>query len=544
VFPLSLTLLTAVGLWGTPAFGAKPALEGLQGLEQIASRFATLADFLKDRAALKEYESVLTRYYGRDKFPCESFTEVLGQLRHWIAANPAIAQRLWAAHPAWQHEARGKGPLANANPHYRFIRAPRNFHGIWEDLSRAGCPSSDCSPPGLATPGRWAGALEHSDLYYVQKGHAFSGTSILLVEIGQGSKKFGLALPSAKSDQKVGDKTLTAALLEDWGKAMTSPTPLVSVDAKGGVKNISNHRSVGELSGFDYRDPDAKKLAFLLPDRCSNSARGLATDNANGMQRLGTRGSQAAQAALKEVVNNLQIGAGASVKNSLGLQGALSSVLKTSVSPNQRAQAALGLDLLKNTSEPAQGSARADYSPSTRGVLVAALQDPSPAVRSQAALALADPGPLSVGNSKGGQSNLPQGTAGWPDSLMPALNQAFRSPAGFAGSPSLRAFASEGAIRGRAFDEMLHQGAPLDPQSKEQMWNEAQNGATPEIRQSATDRIAKQYLAGKPSSEAFKELRGELAQRPDLTDAVLWKIKDDLPKVCYECQQRLIATGH
>jgi hypothetical protein len=514
------------GFWA-PSLQAKSSdsKEGLEGLEQIAGRFSSLDEFLKNKSALRQYEKVLMRYFGKNKFPCEGFSEVLGELRRWIAINPSIADRLWSVQSAWQREVK---------PNARFIRPKRFFHAIWEDLSRAGCTSKECTTPGMAAPGRWATALRESDFYYVQSGHKYSGLSVLVSKVFKGNKDFRLVSTSKQNVE---------ALLDAWSHSLLAGDPLVYVDTSGDVRAISGHRSFGKVTGFEYRDKDAKELVAVLPDKCSNLQ-----DAATTPKDLKGSLSPKAGSALAEVVAKLKLGnsanASAVSKNTQGLEVGLTNILKNSKSAAARAQAALGLDLLNSSRSNSNSNSNTNltyppnYSPSTRAVLVGALQDPSAAVRSQAALALADPGQ--------GVPVHGQGHQGWTRGLGGFLNEAFQSStnsgnASYSGSTALDPYLSPQAVKDRAFEDMIHDGVPLDPKSTDKMWEG--NGNSPGATGNEADQIAQDYLRKGSSADAFRELQSKLRSRPELLDAVIASINRQLPEVCDECNKGIIATN-
>ena len=73
-------LLWAASFVITACLGFSASADFLEKAEHIASRAPSLGAFLSDQNLLNEYSIVLTKHYGADRFPRESFDAILVQL--------------------------------------------------------------------------------------------------------------------------------------------------------------------------------------------------------------------------------------------------------------------------------------------------------------------------------------------------------------------------------------------------------------------------------------------------------------------------------
>ena len=121
-------------LWGTPA-----SSKSLDELESIISGTTDLSEFLSRPELQKQYKEALQVYFGQSKFSCESFEEIIADLKVLNQSVPGFGSRLWKSRPADRFEvekflspnSRGSKRLAT----YQVRSLPRQFHGIWMDPS-------------------------------------------------------------------------------------------------------------------------------------------------------------------------------------------------------------------------------------------------------------------------------------------------------------------------------------------------------------------------------------------------------------------------
>ena len=228
-----LGILALLGFLFGPLSSFAAGGDGVAALEKIAARFATLDAFLKDKNGRREYEEALTKYYGRTQFPCDSFNEVVDQVRRWVEADPSVGEKLWARMKTWEYEVSWKAKASKVKEDYRFVSLPRKFHGIWLDFSQAGCSEGVCPPLRKSAPGRWAAALDGTAVFHLEKGERFSGTSLMVVDMLRGDKRVRLvASPSSgflMSKGTANGKPRT--LLQDWALAAGGKTPIAFTDS-------------------------------------------------------------------------------------------------------------------------------------------------------------------------------------------------------------------------------------------------------------------------------------------------------------------------
>lgn len=533
-----------------PCAHADPS--GLVALEAVAGRFPTLEAFLKDKGARKEYEAALTRYFGSRHFPCETFDDIVAQVRRWIEADPAVAERLWTSRPTTA--------LGEVGPRWRFVKSARAFHDVWVDLSRAACSESRCPLLGVSLPGRWAAVLRGSELHHLEKGGRYGGASLVVLPVSgaKGNARFVAVAPRS---------ILDSSLLETWAKSAGKGDPLVRLGARDDVVRVPGSRKWDRLASVAFRDPFAEKLASFIPEKCAKEARGLsgkggapgkssAVGGADGVGVI-SGGSPPKAAALKDLLLyfNLPLAvAAAPGENKVRVEAGLQKELAQSPDPQKRALAALALGLMGQLEAgPPIGSGRFRQDPpggflgtfgkGARSALIGALRDASPAVRSHAALAISDAGGVRVSPAPGAPPTpyapLPKELAAVKPQLQSALNQTFVAPPSVTlpSSPSVVAETEPKSLGEKAFDGIIRNAVPLEPKSADKIREGFDKSAALEARREAVRRVAELYLQ-KPPTEALNFLQNELAIAPGIRTELLSEIDRKLFDFCEECRAK------
>ncbi len=563
----------------------------MAALEAVTSRYPTLEAFLKDKEAKREYEGLLGKYFGRERFPCDGFNEVVDQMRAWMDADASVAERLWTPQKAWQYELPLKRASAKVPERYRFVSTPRRFHAIWLDFSGAGCSEGVCAPLNMRAPGRWAAGLDGSVVFHLEKGSRYTGTSLLLSEVDLGEKRLRLVTPTADSllrepahvFEKRGKRKTT--LLAEWAKAVKSKTPLAVIEGSDHVYGLAGHKDLGALSAMSFHDPRAQKLMPLLSEKCLTAQKTAAKaggDESLGMKSAGGGAAPAAgspAAAAQSVLLALQfppataaaaVAPGGFTKGG-ELEKALGDKLSKSPDPKQRSLAALALGLLGQISQPLlnEGNAFAPsasgyrgetrrpgsgygsrpdrrppprftdtYSPRARGDLARALRDSSPSVRVQSAFAIASNGGTRVAVNTG---PLSQELTVIQPPLQQALREAATAPqlATLVAPPPARSFTSPEGIRDQGIDNLIKEGLPLPPQIKKDVFDRAEKGSTAQ-KEKSLDQIVHDYTdntSAGASMKAVKTLEEDLKGKENwLKKAVLAKIETDILENCEQCK--------
>jgi hypothetical protein len=571
-FILLATLALSVSAQAQP-----PAADGITALESVASRFATLEAFLKNRDARKEYEAALARYFGRDKFPCDGFQEVIDQVRRWMDVDPSVAERLWAPQKAWRHEVMWKRASAKSPERYRFASLPRRFHGIWLDLSRAGCTEGECAPLSLGAPGRWAAALEGSAVFHLEKGARYTGTSLLVVDVEEGARRLKLVATTADGllHERTGKKKGT--LLEEWAKMVKTKAPLAFVNREEKVTAILDKRTLASVTGLSFRDTHAKSLMAVLPGSCLKAEKtakakvlvpGEGEDSspttAQGSSSSGIFSSTglnlppAPTAALGDIMITLNLPpapAADPIQNKAVIEKGLGEKLQKAPDAKQRALAALALDILgQATAKPETQKATApgrkprarvpsyldNFSKPTRTALNQALKDPSPAVRSHAALTIADAGGTRFPTYG---KPLPRELQSIQAPLASGLKATYAAPqAAFVQvPPSAQGYASPEVLRDRAQAQSFRQGFPDTPKETDERWKAIREAPNPEKEKVEYVKEAMDFLNTNRPEPVAKKIEGlkETVARLALNEHELQKLgtvtEGLVPDFCKQC---------
>ena len=84
--------------------GSVALSEGLDGLERITARFATLGKFLGEKEAVKEYGEQLKIYMGEGRSFDEVYKTFIEQLAATSNTVPGFAEKAWKPNPRWMNE--------------------------------------------------------------------------------------------------------------------------------------------------------------------------------------------------------------------------------------------------------------------------------------------------------------------------------------------------------------------------------------------------------------------------------------------------------
>lgn len=496
---------------------------GLESLEAIASKASSLDAFLRDSKLIDEYRKALVTYTGGDRFRCQTFDEVLSELRAIHTKVPQFGKRLWATQStapvirASEYPTSKRGPSPGTSWNLR--QSPRAFHGIWVDPSQEGCVSpGKCEQADVTAPRRWAMALRGAKVFVLEKGVSFGGSAIVLLPLrGKGARwNLVVAAGSAKVRRRgyfrVGKGSIRRqTLMEVWRKKYKDPFPLTELSRLPNQPQIAHfvslesHKSVGYLGDFTPGDPMSSLIEEASPRQCHRAS--LKELGWNLFAGFGGEGTGATSTGGP----NFNFDSGGSVQNFLlsidpyqpdalaavpeeslpALQEGLGEALK-SPNPKVRENAAVTINLLKKKNQPrvvanalgaagpatpdaAKGSTQSPFTPGLRQ----ALRDPVPPVRDAAARGLADLGDKS------------------PD-VQGALNDSIRRPGGGTGGgfpapgggigggdSSSGLSPSERARRG--IDSKLRNGLPIADEDIENLLDKAARSPNPRDRKRARD---------------------------------------------------------
>lgn len=578
------------------SLGAEPvqldSRDALAALEKVVSRHRSLENFLKSKNSLQRYQEILTNYYTRRKFPCETFPEIISLLRRWIKEDPAIAVRLWAVNKQKSASWEGKSPVSKES--FRFRLIPRLFHAIWDDLSEPTCSVDTCGRVTVATAGRWLAALNGTHVYHVDKDGAFTGYSLFVSDVTSGPHTFRLVATSDEALMKE-TRSFKKSLLSAWASGYKGTEPLVFFDGDEKLRGLSNFRKVEASAPPSFKDAAAGRLALIQPPRCTRS---LASDEkseptqapspTNGTATVqNSQQSQKNEAVFRDVLGDLGIKptTGTPAVKGAMIEGALRKVLKTSAVPRQRAEAALGLNLLNRGA--GLGIPATPLSSPTLSSLSSSLGDTSPQVRAQSALALGDAinggTGLGIGSTAGG--SIGGGGFGSPGLAGPgiyggypgpgsrtfagaragagteqfqgqdfgfdqgaynhALNEAIGNPGAGnigGGSPNIDVATNPGSVGDRAFGDLLSKdGGEMDKGTMDKLAQDAEKAATPGERDKEIDKIVQNYLTrtkGLTANEAATHLEPLLQRYPPDKAALIAKgINQGVERACKECEE-------
>jgi len=536
----------------------------VEALEKIAARFPTLDLFLKDKNARREYEEALTKYYGRTQFPCDSFNEVIDQVRRWVEADPSVAEKLWAPQKPWHHEFIWRREGFKSTDKYRFVNSPRRFHGIWVDHSAAGCNEGKCRAFQWNTPGRWASVLDGSAFLTLEKNDRYSGQNLLVLSVAKGDKRLRLVIPSSdeliQSRGFAGRKKKPTTVITEWSSVSKSNVPFVFVDRTDTVRGLTDLKPMGSALALNFRDASAETLMMVQPPKCQGmegalAGKGFGSTSKESGTPSGSTGTAStpttkALGALLVAIGTPQVASLNPQSDKGKLEDGLGKELSKNPDPQKRALAAMALDLLDEVTPPKskrvpgrvtpEGTNYIDsYSKPARTALNKALRDPSPQVRGHAAIAIANSGGTRAPASAGGPSPELQALK---KELGDALAEVSRNPraAVVPLPPEAENLFALGRLKDEAFNQRILEGKFLTPDERKEVYREIQNGPTPEVRESAVKRLARDYssrLNDFDSREAIRGLERDMRREsPEIRKPVLAQIERDMAANCAWCK--------
>jgi hypothetical protein len=245
-----------------------PACRGetLDRLEAIARQAKSLDDFLARKELVAQYGKALIAYQHRNRFRCDSYEKIIGELRVLNQTVPDLGRRLWApltvssvTIPVMDipkdDENSTETPAAMHTVTFRAV--PRRLHGIWNDPSIKGCTKNGCDRIEAMVPERWAIALKESEIYYVERDGIFSDLSLLLTPVARDGRVYplltlggGPELMKTIQVQDADHQIQETTLLKQWISAVTPRLPKKwhsFVMVRSGTKKENYQRLVERL---------------------------------------------------------------------------------------------------------------------------------------------------------------------------------------------------------------------------------------------------------------------------------------------------------
>jgi hypothetical protein len=167
----------------------------LENLESLLSRAKNLDDFLSNPSLQEKYFSALRAYQSRDHFKCESYAQILDQVKLLKQTVPGFSDRLWAEDNSKEFQAVVVNTQGDRQT-YTFRPISRGFHRIWFDPSSEGCLTPTCEKTDLYAPDRWTSILQGNHFYALEKDHIFVDSTLLIASLRNGKDKTPIQLVS------------------------------------------------------------------------------------------------------------------------------------------------------------------------------------------------------------------------------------------------------------------------------------------------------------------------------------------------------------
>jgi hypothetical protein len=247
------------------------SLTDLQAFTQSAG--ATKRVF-SDRTVQSNYRKTLERYIPKAAPSAQDFEKVWEQLAKLRKNVGPVNERLMAERKPMAIQYSGK-------PFYRFERV-QPLHSVWL-LESMREPETTCGPRDSLLVDRWTPLLQDAAFFALEKDGKFTGSSVVMVPVRNGSSTFMLV--------SVGDRSapippkLLAAFLRDYRtrEPRALPYALLSKD-KGAYRmnrvdaNGNSAGALGPVEGFQLVDPTARRITDAVPTRCATKS--IATNSA------------------------------------------------------------------------------------------------------------------------------------------------------------------------------------------------------------------------------------------------------------------------
>lgn len=265
--------------------------KSLASLEAVTAKADSLGQFLNSPALLEEYGRAVQAYYGTQRFNCQTYKQVIEELRALNKKVPSIAQSIWRS---WEGQ-NSILVLTQAGYAYNFRSVPRKLHGLWSYTSTKSCENEVCSNlfkeqnRGTVLLGRWASTLAGSQVHLIEKNGSYTGMAILLTPYQKEGRVFGLI--DAYGDRKAlsrqiktrhqqTGKSVRISLLDAWLQKMSSVRPdwlagfILPVAPGGDNVSLANAfsplRLQPQLNKNEYLPVDslAKQVGIHLAKQC------------------------------------------------------------------------------------------------------------------------------------------------------------------------------------------------------------------------------------------------------------------------------------
>ncbi|MCB0405159.1 MAG: hypothetical protein KDD51_10260 [Bdellovibrionales bacterium] len=209
----------------------------LQEMERVAQKAPSLSAFLASAPLLEEYRKAVEAYYGGGRFNCQTFGEVIDELRALTKRVPAVAESIWRP---WHHK--NSVLILTPDGHaYNFRSVPRKIHTLWSYATENYCENEVCTNlfsenrnRGTVLLGRWTSTIAGSQIQLVEKDGRYSGMALLLTPFKKEGKTFGLV--DAYGDRRTlsaplrvlhtrSGKSLETTLLDAWLETTSAAKP-------------------------------------------------------------------------------------------------------------------------------------------------------------------------------------------------------------------------------------------------------------------------------------------------------------------------------
>lgn len=268
--------------------------KSLDKLDAIASQAKSLEEFLSRPELLRQYQDELREYSGRDRYGCESFDSIIGELKRVVWNVPELGDVLWARRPSGSSLTLVESDSLSASDAkdtlYRFRPLPRKFHAIWLDISRASCGVDDCTETLVSSPSRWALVVESTVVTLLEKNGKMTGDAIALLAVTKDEAKYrlisvvnsGLLTQTGFFGEKGGTRFVSESLYDVWLRRMSagvSVPKLVEMHFSVSSPSVASLNAVtalgqpgtfvGFLSDFSSGDPLMGHLSMVVNRKCS-----------------------------------------------------------------------------------------------------------------------------------------------------------------------------------------------------------------------------------------------------------------------------------